>query len=127
MHAYKSHIAIQCHVDDMLFSSMLGYIYSFPLNFNHVSCVITLSTVKDLQAVGTANQDISPCCIFRVHKLAHHGFVIYSPLWLIACGLPLYESAGQCVETCPSGQVGTGDEDTLTGTCEPCEYMYTYE
>jgi hypothetical protein len=38
-----------------------------------------------------------------------------------ACGLPLYESAGRCVETCPDGQFGNGSTTTLTGTCDPCE------
>ena len=39
-----------------------------------------------------------------------------------ACGLPLYESSGVCVETCPSGQTGVGNVTTLTGTCQQCEY-----
>ena len=39
-----------------------------------------------------------------------------------ACGLPLYESSGECVETCPNGQTGVGDATTLTGTCQQCEY-----
>ena len=40
-----------------------------------------------------------------------------------ACGLPLYESSGECVETCPSGQTGVGNATTLTGTCQQCEYQ----
>ena len=34
-----------------------------------------------------------------------------------ACGLPRYESAGECVETCPDDQFGNG----TTGACETCE------
>ena len=41
-----------------------------------------------------------------------------------ASGLPLYGSSGQCVETCPNGQFGSGSVDTLTGICEQSEYRY---
>ena len=41
----------------------------------------------------------------------------------LACGLPLFESSGQCVETCPPMYIGTGNETTLTGTCEPCKFQ----
>ncbi|CAI8037839.1 Neurogenic locus notch homolog protein 1 [Geodia barretti] len=43
---------------------------------------------------------------------------------LHSCGLPLYESAGHCVETCPDGQFGNGSITTLTGTCDPLPSDY---
>ena len=39
-----------------------------------------------------------------------------------ACSLPLYESSGRCVETCPNGEFGNGNEASLTGVCQQCEY-----
>ena len=53
---------------------------------------------------------------------SHEFWVGYTfSLVSTACGLPLYESDGRCVETCPDGQFGNGSTTTLTGTCDPCK------
>ena len=49
------------------------------------------------------------------------SYILKSVFTHTACGLPLYESSGRCVETCPNGEFGNGNETSLTGVCQQCE------